>query len=171
MPRRQSLRQDMKNWTEEEKKEWRRLSREAKLTPEQKKARAIRQDMKNWTAEEKKEWRKLQRKEYYIRNKDKIQQKAKERRAEKNRKQRVAKYPEAVSVPTIDMTRALNAPLGKVGRRTLSDKTTKSRIGKVSPYNQFVKTNYYMVQYDNPSFKPPQIMKKLGEMWSRQKKR
>lgn len=165
MPRRQSLRQDMKNWTEEEKKEWRRLSREAKLTPEQKKARAIRQDMKNWTAEEKKEWRKLQRKEYYIRNKDKIQQKAKERRAEKNRKQRVAKYPPVVASPVVDaelLQKALKRP---IGRRMTVD------TSKTNPYNQFVKTNYYMVQYDNPSFKPPQIMKKLGEMWSRQKKR
>jgi hypothetical protein len=156
---------DMKNWTTTEKKEWRRLHKDEKMTPQQRKARVIRQDMMTWTAEEKKEWRKLQRKEYYLRNKDKIQQKAKERRAEKNRKQRYAKYPLVVATPPV------NAELMKKAIDRSLRRTTTVNTSRTNPYNQFVKTNFNMIKYDNPSFKFGQIMKKLGEMWSRQKKR
>ena len=109
-----------------------------------------------WTAEEIRDHKKALRRIYYEKNRDKILQRARERRTVKSnerlRRQRFARYPNAVVAPPVSddvMSRALSARLGR----------------KLTAYNIYVKDNYRLVKARNPTSPPKEIMRLLGQQW------
>jgi hypothetical protein len=135
-------------FTKEDMKAYRQIAKDtAKIVKEKKRVNRRELSKSDWTAQELKDHKKALRRIYYEKNKDKILQRAKDRRAVKT----VARV-------------AVRNVLVKAGEY-------KKPVRKPNAYNQFVKTNFNLVKFDNPTFKFAQITKKLGQMWALQKKK
>lgn len=95
-----------------------------------------------WSDQDISDNRKAQRRTYYEKNKSKILQYAKDRRASK----RATK----VAVPKV--------------------KTAKKRTTKQSQYNQYVKENFKLVKAENPNMKSSTVLTNVARMWTALKK-
>ena len=162
-------------FTKEEMKAFRQIAKETKKGikehNEAKRIATLRSlSKKDWTAEELKDHKKALRRIYYEKNKDKIQQQAKERRANQKMFVDALEYGKKKTKARKPLSEEAKE---KRANQRMFDKYSEygKKKRKVSAYNQFVKTNFNMVKYDNPSFSFGQISKKLGQMWANQKKK